>query len=81
MEAKGTALESTVAKKADPKPWTRGAIYLWGACLQQGNDPKKAYARTWGYQTSPVAAGIVCGSLLVVAKDNSETPFRVAGPG
>ena len=21
--------------------WTSGAIYLWGACLQQGNDPKK----------------------------------------
>ena len=22
--------------------WTSGSIYLWGACLQQGNDPKKA---------------------------------------
>jgi hypothetical protein len=20
--------------------WTSGAINLWGACLQQGNDPK-----------------------------------------
>jgi len=61
--------------------WTSGDIYLWGACLQQGNDPKKAYARTWGYQASPVAAGIACGSLLVVAQDSSESPFRVAGPG
>jgi hypothetical protein len=61
--------------------WSSGAIYLWGACLQQGNDPKKAYARTWAYQASPVAAGVACGALLVVAKDNAETPFRVAGPG
>jgi hypothetical protein len=52
-----------------------------GVCLQQGNDPKLAYARTWGYQASPVAAGIACGSLLVASKDSSETPFRVAGPG
>ena len=61
--------------------WTTGSIHLWGACLQQGNDPKKGYARTWGYQAPPVAAGVACGSLLVVAKDNAETPFRVAGPG
>jgi hypothetical protein len=62
--------------------WTSGlSFYAWGACLQQGNDPKKAYARTWGYQTSPVAAGVACGALLVVAKDNAEAPFRVAGPG
>src|SRR5512146_2697048 len=31
--------------------WTTGNILLWGACLQQGTDPK-AYARTWGYQAS-----------------------------
>lgn len=61
--------------------WTSGAIYLWGACLQKGNDPKAGYARTWGYQTSPVAAGAACGPMLVVAKDSSESPFRVAGPG
>jgi hypothetical protein len=61
--------------------WTSGDIHLWGACLQQGNDPKKGYARTWGYQASPVAAGVACGPMLVVAKDSSESPFRVAGPG
>jgi len=61
--------------------WTSGSILLWGACLQQGNDPKKGYARTWGYQATPVAAGVACGPLLVAAKDNVETPFRVAGPG
>jgi hypothetical protein len=61
--------------------WTSGDIHVWGACLQQGNDPKKAYARTWGYRASPVAAGVACGPMLVVAKDNSESPFRVRGPG
>ena len=34
--------------------WTSGDILLWGACLQQGNDPKKGYARTWAFQTGPV---------------------------
>jgi hypothetical protein len=66
---------------ANGDDWTTGDIHLWGACLQQGNDPKKGYARTWDYQAAPVAAGVACGSLLVVAKDNTESPFRVAGPG
>ncbi len=61
--------------------WSSGSILLWGACLQQGNDPKKGYARTWGYQATAVSAGVACGPLLVVAKDNAESPFRVAGPG
>ncbi|MCZ2152963.1 MAG: hypothetical protein LC114_03510 [Bryobacterales bacterium] len=62
--------------------WTSGqTFHAWGACLQQGNDPKKAYARTWGYQAGPVAAGIACGPLLVVGKDTSESPFKVRGPG
>ncbi len=62
--------------------WTSGqSFHAWGACLQQGNDPKKAYARTWGYQATPVAAGIACGAMVVVAKDSTEIPFRVAGPG
>jgi hypothetical protein len=53
----------------------------WGACLQQGNDPKRGYARTWGYQTATVAAVVACGSLPVVAKDSGEAPFTVRGPG
>jgi len=62
--------------------WTSGeTFHAWGACLQQGNDPKKAYARTWGYQAGPVAAGVACGSLLVVGKDTSESPLKVTGPG
>ena len=61
--------------------WTSGAIYLWGACLQQGNDPKKGYARTWAFQTANIAAGIACGAVVISAKDNTESPLRVYGPG
>lgn len=61
--------------------WTSGDIILWGACLQQGTDPKKAYARTWAAQTSLVAAGIACGAVVISAKDNVESPLRVHGPG
>jgi hypothetical protein len=61
--------------------WTSGAIYLWGACLQQGNDPKAGYARTWASQTAPVAAGIACGATVISAKDNAESPLRIYGPG
>ena len=56
-------------------------IYLWGACLQQGNDPKGGYARTWVSQTTAVAAGIACGAVVISAKDNAESPLRVYGPG
>ena len=31
---------------ANGDDWTTGDIHLWGVCLQQGNDPQKAYART-----------------------------------
>ncbi len=61
--------------------WTSGAIYLWGACLQQGNDPKAGYARTWASQTAAVAAGIACGATVIAAKDNAESPLRIYGPG
>jgi hypothetical protein len=61
--------------------WTTGNIYLWGACLQQGNDPKLGYARTWGFQTGNVAAGIACDTVVISAKDNAESPLKVRGPG
>jgi hypothetical protein len=61
--------------------WTSGAIYLWGACLQQGNDPKNGYARTWASQTALVAAGIACGTVVISGKDNAESPLRIYGPG
>jgi hypothetical protein len=61
--------------------WTSGAIDLWAACLQQGNDPKNGYARTWASQTALVAAGIACGAVVISAKDNVESPLRAYGPG
>ena len=61
--------------------WTAGAIYMWGACLQQGNDPRIGYARTWASQTANGAAGIACGAVVISAKDNAESPLRVYGPG
>ncbi len=61
--------------------WTTGSIYLWGACLQQGNDPSIGYARTWASQTANVSAGIACGAVVISAKDNAESPLRVFGPG
>jgi hypothetical protein len=61
--------------------WTTGAIYLWGACLQQGNDPKNGYARTWASQTAFVSAGVACGATVIAAKDTAESPLRVYGPG
>jgi hypothetical protein len=61
--------------------WTSGTILLWGACLQQGNDPKKAYARTWAFQTSPGSAGVACGPLVVSAINSTDSPFKVRGPG
>jgi hypothetical protein len=66
---------------ANSDTWTSGDIILWGACLQQGNDPKNGYARTWAAQTSLVAAGVACGAVVISAKDNAESPLRVYGPG
>jgi hypothetical protein len=60
--------------------WTSGAIYLWGACLQQGNDPKNGYARTWASQTAFVSAGVACGATVIAAKDTAESPLRIYGP-
>ncbi len=61
--------------------WSSGNILLWGACLQQGTDPKKGYARTWAFQTAPVLAGVACGPTVVSATNNTDSPFKVRGPG
>lgn len=61
--------------------WTSGAIYPWCACLQQGNDPKSGYARSWASQTTVVAAGVARGATVIAAKDSAESPLRVYGPG
>jgi hypothetical protein len=60
--------------------WTSGAILLWGACIQQGSDPKKGYARTWAFQKAPGAAGVACGPLIVSATPHPTAPGSIGGP-
>lgn len=66
---------------ANGDDWTTGAIHLWGACLQQGNDPQKAYARTWASQTSHVASGLTAGPTVITATDSVASPLKIHGPG
>jgi hypothetical protein len=61
--------------------WTTGDIHLWGACLQQGNDPQKAYARTWASQTPHIASGLASGPTFIAAPDSTTSPFKIHGPG
>jgi hypothetical protein len=61
--------------------WTTGSIYLWGACLQQGDDPKKGYARTWAFQTPNAKAGVACRPLVISAVNSTDSPLKVRGPG
>ncbi len=66
---------------ANSDDWTTGAIHLWGASLQQGNDPQKAYARTWASQVSHLASGVAAGPTVIAASDNATSPLKIQGPG
>jgi hypothetical protein len=66
---------------ANGDDWTTGSIHLWGACLQQGNDPQKAYARTWASQTPQSASGLAAGPAVIAAPDSSSSPLKIHGPG
>ena len=66
---------------ANGDDWTTGDIHLWGACLQQGDDPKKGYARTWASQTPHVNAGLTAGPTVIAAPDSTASPLRIHGPG
>jgi len=61
--------------------WTTGDIHLWGACLQQGNDPQAAYVRTWAIQTQHLASAIAAGPTVIAAPDTVTSPLKVTGPG
>ena len=61
--------------------WTAGSLYLWGACMQQGNDPKKGYARTWEFQTANAEAGVACGPAVISAINSTDSPLKIRGPG
>src|SRR5579884_2535428 len=66
---------------ANGDDWTTGDIHLWGACLQQGNDFQKAYARTWASQTPHIASGVAAGPTVIAAMDSTTSPLKVHGPG
>jgi hypothetical protein len=66
---------------ANGDDWTSGDIHLWGACLQQRNDPKKGYARTWASQTPHVNAGLAAGPTVIAAPDSTTWPLKIHGPG
>jgi len=66
---------------ANGDDWTTGDIHLWGACLQQGNDAQKAYARTWASQTPNVTSGVAAGPTVIAAPDNTTSPLKIHGPG
>jgi hypothetical protein len=61
--------------------WTTGDIHLWGACLQQGDDPQAAYARTWATQTPHFASGVAAGPTVIAAPDGTTSPLKIHGPG
>lgn len=61
--------------------WIAGDIHLWGACLQQGNDPQKAYARTWTSQVPHAASGLATGPTVIAAPDNATSPLKIHGAG
>lgn len=61
--------------------WISGDIHLWGACLQQGDDPQAAYARTWASQTQHTASGVAAGQTVIGAPDNTTSPLKIHGPG
>jgi hypothetical protein len=65
---------------ANGDDWTTGDIHLWGACLQQGSDPHKAYARTWTSQTPHVASGLASGPTVITTPDSSTSPLKIRGP-
>ncbi|MBI4907302.1 MAG: carbohydrate binding domain-containing protein [Acidobacteria bacterium] len=66
---------------ANGDDWTTGDIHLWGACVQQGNDPQKAYARTWASQAPHVASGIASGPTVIAAPNTTTSPLKIHGPG
>jgi hypothetical protein len=66
---------------ANGDDWTAGDIHLWGACLQQGNDPEKGYARTWASQTPRVNSSLAAGPTVIAAPDNTTSPLKIHGPG
>ncbi|MBI4905711.1 MAG: carbohydrate binding domain-containing protein [Acidobacteria bacterium] len=67
---------------ANGDEWTNGnAIYLWGACLQEGSDPKRTYVRTWDSQAPRNRSGAALGATIISAANKTEAPLTIHGPG
>jgi hypothetical protein len=66
---------------ANGDDWTTGDIHLWGACLQQGDDPQAAYARTWASHAPHLASGVAVGPTVIAATDSTTSPLKIHGPG
>jgi hypothetical protein len=66
---------------ANGDDWTTGDIHLWGACLQQGDDPKKAYSRTSASQTPHISSGLAAGPTVIAPPDATTSPLKIHGPG
>lgn len=65
-----------VASTGPPAPSTCGARACSRATVRRA-----ANARAWPSQTANAAAGIGCGALIISAKDSTESPLRIYGPG
>jgi hypothetical protein len=62
--------------------WTNGTvIHVWGACLQEGPDPKRTYVRTWDSQVSRNRSGAALGATVITAINATEPPLTICGPG
>jgi hypothetical protein len=80
MTGGATALWLAIGHYTDG--WTAGlAFHAWGACLQQGHDPERGYARTWGYQTAQVLEGAACGPTVISGVNSTDSPLKARGPG
>jgi hypothetical protein len=66
---------------ANGDDWTTGDIHLWGACLQQGDDPQKAYPRTWASQIPRISSGLAAGPTIIAVPDSTTSPLKIHGPG
>jgi hypothetical protein len=65
---------------ANSGDWTTGDIHLWGGCLQQGNDPQKAYSRTWASQPPLISSGLAAGPTVITASGTATSPLKNHGP-
>ena len=61
--------------------WTNGTVInLWGARLQEGNDPRRAYVRTWDSQVPRNRAGAALGATVVTALNAHRAPTHDLRP-